>query len=151
MSDLTNLYHEVIVDHGKNPRNFGTLDQALSLQGFNPLCGDQLRLYLKITDGKITEAKFSGQGCAISVASASLMTQSVKGKTVEEAEALFKAFHSLIMQEQSAVTGIEGVLGKLMVLQGVSAYPSRIKCATLAWHTLNGILAGKTEAVSTEK
>lgn len=150
MSDLTSLYHEVIVDHGKTPRNFGTLDNALHLKGVNPLCGDQLTLYLKMDGDKIAEAKFSGQGCAISMASASLMTQALKGKTQSEAQSLFAAFHGLIMQEKTPEE-VSSILGKLMVLQGVAAYPSRIKCVNLAWHTLSGILSGKTEAVSTEK
>lgn len=150
MSDLMQLYHEVIVDHGKNPRNFGTLEGALELKGLNPLCGDQMTLYLKIENNKIVDVKFSGQGCAISTASNSLMTQAIKGKTLEEAQALFDAFHGLLMKEKSLME-VENILGKLVILQGVSAYPSRVKCASLGWHTLNALLHGQKEPVSTEK
>lgn len=150
MSDLSNLYHEVIVDHGKNPRNFGKLENALELKGLNPLCGDQLTLYVKLDAGKITEIKFSGQGCAISMASTSLMTQALKGKTEAEAKALFEAFHGLLMEEKTPEE-VNDILGKLIILRGVAAYPSRVKCATLAWHTLQGILSGKTQAISTER
>jgi len=150
MDNLVALYHEMIVDHGKNPRNFGVLEGVHELKGLNPLCGDQITLYVKIEGGKITDAKFSGQGCAISMASSSLMTQAIKGKTVVEAKTLFEAFHGLIMQETS-LDHVNPILGKLAVLQGVAAYPSRIKCATLAWHALNGILEGADAPVSTEK
>lgn len=149
MDNLTQLYHEVIIDHGKNPRNFGVLEGALELKGINPMCGDQITLYLKIEDGKIIDAKFNGQGCAISMASSSLMTQAVKGKTVDEAKILFDAFHGLLMAEQTPEQ-VSTILGKLMILQGVALYPSRIKCATLAWHTLNGVLSGEKKQVSTE-
>lgn len=150
MSDLAQLYHEVIVDHGKNPRNFGALKNALELQGLNPLCGDQMTLYLRIGQDRIVDAKFSGQGCAISMASCSLMTQAVKGKTVAEAKALFEAFHGLLMKEQ-ALENVEAILGKLAILQGVAEYPSRVKCASLGWHTLNALLDGQHEPISTEK
>lgn len=152
MTDLTQLYHEVIIDHGKNPRNYGVLDneKTRSLQGVNPLCGDQLTLYLDVEGGKIVEAKFVGHGCAISMASGSLMTQAVKGKTLEEAKALFEAFHGLLLKEKIPEE-VAKILGKLIILEGVAAYPSRIKCATLAWHTLNGILEGGREPVSTEE
>ncbi len=150
MTDLSALYHEVIVDHGKNPRNFGVLESALELKGVNPLCGDQLTLYLKIEGDKIVEARFTGKGCAISMASASLMTQAIKGKTCAEAKALFEAFHALLLQEKT-LKEVEGELGKLVILQGVAAYPSRVKCASLAWHALNGILSGEEGEISTEK
>lgn len=150
MSDLTHLYHEVIIDHGKNPRNFGLLEDALQLKGLNPLCGDQLTLYVRIEGDKIIDTKFSGHGCAISMASSSMMTQAIKGKTVREAQDLFEAFHGLLIQRKNASeTTVQ--LGKLAILQGVAAFPSRVKCATLAWHTLSNILAGRMEAVSTEK
>lgn len=149
MSDINQLYHEVIVDHGRHPRNFGTLDHALHLAGRNPLCGDMLTLYLQIKEGVIVDGKFDGQGCAISVASASLMLQSIKGKTVEEAKALFRAFHALITEQKSS-EDVEKLLGKLMILAGVAEYPSRVKCATLGWQTLMALLEGKKEAVSTE-
>ncbi len=150
MSDMSSLYHEVIIDHGKNPRNFGKIEDALELKGLNPLCGDQLTLYVKIDNDRIADVKFNGQGCAISMASSSLMTQAIKGKTLAEAKVLFTAFHDLVMQEQSP-EAVEAILGKLMILQGVKVYPSRIKCATLAWHALNAILEGKHGVVSTEK
>lgn len=146
MSELNTLYHELIIDHGRSPRNFGELPDAQELEGFNPLCGDRLTLYLKIHDHKITEVKFKGQGCAISVASASLMTQALKGKTIDEAKALFSAFHQMIVDKKVDET----ILGKLAILQGVAEFPSRIKCATLAWHTLNAMLQGQHERVSTE-
>jgi nitrogen fixation NifU-like protein len=149
MSQLNQLYHEVIVDHGRHPRNFGALANAKQLRGHNPLCGDELTLYLQIEAGQIKEARFDGQGCAISVASSSLMTQAIKGKTLAEAEALFSAFHAFLMEgHQDSKT--ETLLGKLVILKGVSEYPSRIKCATLAWHTLHALLQDEHEPVSTE-
>ncbi len=149
MSDLNQLYHEVIVDHGRHPRNFGTLPDAKKLRGHNPLCGDELTLYLQIEAGKIADVRFDGQGCAISVASTSLMTQAIKGKTLAEAEQLFGAFHGLMMAE-SQDAAKEALLGKLLILKGVAEYPSRVKCATLAWHTLHALLQNEHEPVSTE-
>jgi nitrogen fixation protein NifU and related proteins len=146
MSELNSLYHELIIDHGRAPRNFGELKDAEHLEGFNPLCGDRLTLYLKIEDNKITDVKFKGQGCAISVASASLMTQALKGKTLTEAKQLFHEFHEMVTQQKFDAD----VLGKLAILSGIAEFPSRIKCATLAWHTLNAILQGKHESVTTE-
>ena len=149
MSSLNQLYHEVIVDHGRHPRNFGALPDAKQLRGYNPLCGDELTLYLKIDQGLISDARFDGQGCAISMASTSLMTQAIKGKTLEEAENLFQNFHAFLMEDRhDEVT--EALLGKLVILKGVSEYPSRIKCATLAWHTLHALLKDEYEPVSTE-
>lgn len=147
MSEINTLYHELIIDHGRAPRNFGTLEDAISLEGFNPLCGDQLTLFLKIKDNHVEDAKFKGAGCAISVASASMMTQAIKGKTLDEAKQLFKAFHDMLVEKHVN----EEVLGKLSILQGVAKYPSRIKCATLAWHTLNGLLNGSHDRISTER
>jgi len=146
MSELSDLYQEVILDHYRRPRNFGTLAAAdRSAQGDNPLCGDRLSVQLKLKDGVIEDIRFRGAGCAISVASASLMTESVKGRTVEEARALFEKFHPMVLGRGSR----EG-LGKLEVFSGVSAFPVRVKCATLAWHTLKAALDGKGETVSTE-
>jgi len=148
MSDLRDLYQEVIFDHNRNPRNFGKLEGANhQAEGFNPLCGDRLTLYLKVDEaGIIQEVSFDGQGCAISVASASLMTEALRGKPVAEAEALFQAFHDLLTDGH----GHELDLGKLKVLEGVKAYPSRIKCATLAWHTLESALHDEEQPASTE-
>ncbi|MCX7122934.1 MAG: SUF system NifU family Fe-S cluster assembly protein [Gammaproteobacteria bacterium] len=149
MSSLNQLYHEVIVDHGRHPRNFGMLPDAKHLRGHNPLCGDELMLYLKIEQGMIVESRFDGQGCAISMASASLMTQAIKGKTLAEAEILFEHFHSFLINPHEDADA-DALLGKLVILKGVSEYPSRIKCATLAWHTLHALLKNEHEPVSTE-
>jgi len=148
MFDLKDLYQEVIVDHNRSPRNFGKLPGAnKTLEGFNPLCGDKLTLYLK-TDGVVIEdISFDGSGCAISVASASLMTEAMKGKTLEEAEKLFNVFHNLITTDEEA--DIEK-LGKLAALAGVKAYPARVKCASLCWHTLHSVIEGGTTPVHTE-
>lgn len=148
MFDLKDLYQQVIVDHNRNPRNFGVLENANStLEGFNPLCGDKLTLYLNIQDDKIEDISFDGSGCAISVASASLMTDMMKGKTKAEATELFNQFHDLVMSEDEIDFD---QFGKLAALAGVRDYPSRVKCATLCWHTLNSSLEGSDEAVSTE-
>lgn len=148
MSDLRELYQEVIFDHNRNPRNFGKparIDR--SSEGFNPLCGDRLTLYLMFgDDGRVAQAAFEGQGCAISTASASLMTESLKGKTEAEAEALFRQFHALVTGESEVDPA---TLGKLQVLAGVREFPARVKCATLAWHTLHAALHGEQQ-VSTE-
>jgi len=148
MSDLRELYQEVIFDHNRNPRNFGKPAQFdRSSEGFNPLCGDRLTLYLTFgPDGRVSQASFEGQGCAISTASASLMTESLKGKTEDEAEALFRQFHGMVM----GVGDVDpATLGKLQVLGGVREFPARVKCATLAWHTLHAALHGEQQ-VSTE-
>lgn len=147
--DLKELYQEVVVDHNRSPRNFGRIENAdRMLEGFNPLCGDRLTLYLNMDDGRISDIRFDGSGCAISVASASLMTEALKGRTVEEAERLFDAFHELLTAKQAAADPER--LGKLAALAGVRDYPTRIKCATLCWHTLNSLLHGADKAVSTE-
>lgn len=134
MSDLRELYQELIIDHGRHPRNLKRMENStVSKEGFNPLCGDRLTLFLKIDNDKIIDASFEGSGCAISMASASLMTESVKGKTIEDVKEIFETFHCLV------TTGTEtnmALLGKLAVLKGVCEYPSRVKCATLAWHTM---------------
>ena len=150
MSDLRALYQEMILDHNRNPRNFRIMEDAdRHVEGYNPLCGDRYTIYLKMGNGKISDVSFTGAGCAISKASASMMSSIIKGKTTEEAEALFVKFHDL-------VTGRNGVkedqedLGKLAVFGGVSEYPARVKCASLAWHTLKNALNAKTESVTTE-
>ncbi|MBP0632352.1 MULTISPECIES: Fe-S cluster assembly sulfur transfer protein SufU [unclassified Cupriavidus] len=148
MSDLRNLYQEVVVDHSRSPRNFGRLAAAnRSAEGFNPLCGDRLTLYLRIRDGVIEDASFEGSGCAIFTASASLMTETLKGKTEAQARALFSDFHALV----TAVPERAGVpMGKLEVLAGVREFPARVKCATLAWHTMQAALENSGRPVSTE-
>ncbi|RMD79503.1 MAG: SUF system NifU family Fe-S cluster assembly protein [Gammaproteobacteria bacterium] len=145
MSELRELYQEVIFDHNRHPRNYGPLPGAnREAQGHNPLCGDRITLRLLVDpEGVIREARFEGSGCAISTASASLMTEALKGRRVEEAEALFRRFHALVTGEAGEGRGEEGPpLGKLEVLAGVRAFPSRVKCATLAWHTLEAALRG---------
>jgi nitrogen fixation protein NifU and related proteins len=147
--DLRDLYQEVIFDHNRNPRNFRVIDNAdRQVEGFNPLCGDRLTLFLKMNGDVIEDASFQGSGCAISTASVSLMTEIIKGKTEAEAETLFKTFHEMTTGK-SEVIQLEAV-GKLAVLAGVREYPARVKCATLAWHTLDAALKNQTQAVSTE-
>ena len=143
MSDLRDLYQEVILDHNKRPRNFGPMAGATAqAQGHNPLCGDRVTVYVRIEDERIADVSFEGSGCAISRASASLMTDSVKGATVADADALFHAFQTL-MTAGPASTPDFGDIGKLEVLAGVRDYPSRIKCATLAWHALQAAMHGR--------
>lgn len=151
MADLRDLYQEVIVDHSKSPRNFHELPEAShQAEGFNPLCGDRLTLYLKIHDNRIEDVSFVGAGCAISTSSASLMTEQLKGKTIAEADTIFRDFHHYLTQESG--TGVEASrLGKLSILGGVRDYPSRVKCATLAWHTLHAALQNQADPVSTEQ
>jgi nitrogen fixation NifU-like protein len=148
--ELRDLYQDVVIDHGKRPRNFRKLEDATcTAEGFNPLCGDQLRIYLKLADGVIEDIAFQGAGCAISQASASLMTLAVKGKTPEQAQALFACVHTLLTEGPNArVTPAQ--LGKLAVLSGVWEFPVRVKCATLAWHTLRSALEGGSSQVTTE-
>ncbi len=147
MSDLRQLYQELILDHNKKPRNFRKLDGAhRSAEGFNPLCGDKITLYVRIADGVVEDIAFQGSGCAISTASASLMTAALKGKTLAEAEALFQNFHRLLTGQ----TADTAQLGKLAVFSGVNEFPVRVKCATLAWHTLRAALGGQDEPVTTE-
>lgn len=148
MSDLRDLYQEVVIDHGRRPRNFRALNPAThQAEGFNPLCGDRLTLYLNVDNGVIRDVGFQGSGCAISVASASLMTDHLKGKTAAEAEAIFRQFHSLMTDDGK--TGTDA-LGKLGVLSGVREFPTRVKCATLAWHTLHAALLHDAKPASTE-
>lgn len=147
--ELGELYQEVVLEHGRWPRNFRRMKDAhRKARGLNPLCGDEVTVYLKLRDDVVEDVSFEGIGCAISKASASLMTAGVKGKTVAEARALFDAFHALVTQGPGAVD-LEA-LGKLAVLSGVSEFPSRVKCASLAWHTLRSALEGREEAVFTE-
>jgi nitrogen fixation protein NifU and related proteins len=151
MSDLRGLYQDVILDHGKRPRNFRALTDARHAEGYNPLCGDKLTLYLKMDGDRIADASFQGSGCAISTASASILTESVKGKTQGEAEAMFEVFHDLVTGKAKGDSEPLGrSLGKLAVFSGVSEFPARVKCATLAWHTLKSALSGSPETVSTE-
>jgi len=149
MSDLRDLYQEVILEHSKSPRNYGDLANAnRKAEGFNPLCGDHFTIYLDIEGDSIRDIRFDGSGCAISKASASMMTQLVKGKTLAEAEKLFQQFHDLVTH--SPANHRKNELGKLAVFSNVSEYPVRVKCATLAWHTLHAALEGKQDLVSTE-
>lgn len=149
-TDLRALYQDVILDHGRQPRNFGALaEYTHRLEGYNPLCGDKLTLYLAVQDGVIHDIGFDGEGCAISVASASLMAEQLKSKTVADALALFTPMHHLLTTGELGVDN-DKALGKLAVLGGVSEFPARVKCATLAWHTLKGALSGETDQVSTE-
>ncbi|HLW53361.1 MAG TPA: SUF system NifU family Fe-S cluster assembly protein [Candidatus Angelobacter sp.] len=147
MSELRELYQEVILEHSKHPRNFRVLDSASHrAEGFNPLCGDRFTIYVDVQDGSIRDITFQGSGCAISKASASMMTQTLKGKSEGEAESMFTRFHDLVTGHGSRGED----LGKLAVFSGVSEFPLRVKCATLAWHALRAALQGKQEAVSTE-
>lgn len=148
--DLRELYQELIVDHSKQPRNFGPMPESnCHADGFNPLCGDKIRLYLKIEDNVIIETGFEGSGCAISTASASIMTEMLKGKTITQADALFELFHSMVTGSMGPNGGVAD-FGKLAVFSGVKGYPARVKCATLAWHTLRNALLGRDETAKTE-
>jgi len=153
MDDLRELYQEVILDHGRNPRNFRhPADCNRTAEGDNPLCGDQLTVYLKLgADGTVEDVAFEGRGCAISMASASMMTELVKGKTAAEAEALFEKFHHLVTDPDADIDGAadDEDLEKLVVLSGVRQFPMRVKCATLAWHTMTAAMEGKA-TVTTE-
>ncbi len=152
MDDLMALYQEVILDHNKWPRNFGELPAAdHRAEGNNPLCGDQLTVYLTVAAGRIVDIRFSGQGCAISTASASLMTEALKGKSEDEAAALFEAVHKLLTEQGSDESDANGDrLGKLTVLGGIKQYPMRVKCASLPWHTLRAALERSDRSVTTE-
>jgi nitrogen fixation NifU-like protein len=148
MADLRDLYQEVILEHSKAPRNYRELPSANhKAEGFNPLCGDHFTLYLDLDGDTIRDIGFQGSGCAISKASASMMTQSVKGKSKQEAEKLFSEFHKLVTGQAN---GNHANVGKLAAFSGVSEFPVRVKCATLAWHTLHAALEGKQETISTE-
>lgn len=150
MSELRELYQSVILDHNKKPRNFGVMEDAnRRADGHNPLCGDVIHLTLRVEDGRIQDLRFEGSGCAISTASASLMTQAVKGQKVEEALELFERFRTLVTSDPTKeVDGAD--LGKLAVFAGVREFPVRVKCATLAWHTLVNALEERSETAVTE-
>ena len=149
MSELSELYQQVILDHNKKPRNFRKLETANhTAEGYNPLCGDQLTIYMNLEDGRVTDVGFEGSGCAISKASASMMTQAVKGKSKEQAETLFKEFHSMVTGELDEENE-ENTLGNLKIFAGVREFPVRVKCATLPWHTMHAAL-NKEDQASTE-
>jgi nitrogen fixation protein NifU and related proteins len=149
MSDLRELYQQVILDHNKNPRNFHEMaDATRHIEGYNPLCGDHYTIFVRTDGDKIEDVSFTGNGCAISKASASVMSSTVKGKSKEEAENLFQTFHRLVTGDASGLSAAD--LGRLAAFSGVSEFPARVKCATLAWHTLKSALDGDAESVSTE-
>ena len=152
MSDMTDLYQQVILDHNRRPRNYGKLEGAnRQAEGFNPICGDHLTLYLRLNGDVIDDLRFEGEGCAISKASASIMTDSLKGKTAAEAETLFERIHAMLTSD--AAVDLEAQadeLGKLVVFSGVRDYPSRVKCASLSWHALHSALKDDETPVSTE-
>jgi len=150
MTDLRDLYQQVILDHNRKPKNFHALPGAnRKAQGYNPLCGDQITVYAKVEDGVIRDVAFEGSGCAISKASASMMTDGVAGKSEAEAERLFGLFHAMVTSEGGRSTP-SPELGKLAVFSGVCEFPVRVKCASLAWHTLRAAMKGTAEPVSTE-
>ncbi len=151
MSDLRQLYQEVILDHSRNPRNFGRLEGANhEAAGNNPLCGDQIMLYVKTEEGVVTDISFEGSGCAISTASASLMTEKLKGISVTEAEDIFERFHAMVTGDPNREAEGAKSLGKLGVLAGVREFPVRVKCASLAWHTFKAAIEESEKPVSTE-
>lgn len=146
-SDLRELYQEVIFDHNRHPRNFHAMgDASHTADGHNPLCGDQLTVYARVEDGVVQEASFVGHGCAISTASASLMTEAVKGQSIADVEALFKDMHAMLTEAQPE----DRDFGKLEVLSGVREFPARVKCATLAWHTLHNAITQARDTARTE-
>ncbi|BCG05142.1 iron-sulfur cluster assembly scaffold protein (plasmid) [Paraburkholderia sp. PGU19] len=151
MSSLRDLYQEVIFDHYRRPRNYHPVPNANhKAEGYNPLCGDRITLYLRIEDGVVKDAGFEGAGCAIAIASASLMTEALKGRTESEVETLFGSFHDMVTTPAGAPTQSEAGLGKLAVLSGVREFPARVKCATLAWHTLRAALQDERGTITTE-
>ena len=150
MSELRELYQTVILDHNKNPRNFGPLDDAnRQADGHNPLCGDRIRVMIRVRDGTVEDVRFEGSGCAISTASASLMTQAVKGRPLDEALKLFESFHAMVTADATSEVD-SGHLGKLAVFAGVREFPMRVKCATLAWHTLKNAVEDTDAVAKTE-
>lgn len=150
MSELSDLYQDVILDHNRSPRNFRVLaDANHRADGFNPLCGDKVTVFLKLDGDRIVDVTFQGSGCAISTASASLATAALKGKTIAEADALFALFHDMVTSDPTAEAQIDG-LGKLAAFAGVREFPTRIKCATLVWHTIKSAMKDESEVVSTE-
>ena len=148
--ELRELYQEVILDHSKRPRNFRALPEGHQAEGFNPLCGDRATVFVDLEDGRVKDASFVGSGCSISTASASMMTEAVKGKSAAEAEELFQRFHALITAPPDQAGGAHPELGKLAVFAGVCEFPVRVKCASLPWHTLKAALQGAGATVSTE-
>ena len=150
MFDSQELYQEIVMDHNRRPRNFGSMtDSTATSEGFNPLCGDQITLFLKVSEDIVEDISFEGVGCAISKSSASMMTEEVKGKSVEEALTVFQAFREMITAKNDGSKDSE-ILGDLEILKGVAQYPTRIKCATLSWHTLQAALQGTESDISTE-
>jgi nitrogen fixation protein NifU and related proteins len=146
--DIDGLYQETILDHSKRPRNHRKLEGAnRHAEGYNPLCGDKVTVYLKVENDRVVDASFQGSGCAISTASASILTETLRGKTKAEAEQLFEAFHDMVTGKP-VPPGVN--LGKLTVFSGVCEYPARVKCASLVWHTMHGALTGEDEPISTE-
>jgi nitrogen fixation protein NifU and related proteins len=150
MPDLRELYQQVILDHHKKPRNFRKLEKAnRQADGYNPLCGDKVSVYMEVEDGIIRDVSFIGAGCAISTASASMMTESLKGKSISDAELMFDRFHKLVTGDGNTDFDASA-LGKLAVFSGVREYPVRVKCASLAWHTMHAALEGREDTVATE-
>jgi nitrogen fixation NifU-like protein len=145
--ELRELYQDVIIEHSKRPRNFHALDHGQKAEGYNPLCGDTVTVYLDMDGERVSDCAFQGHGCAISTAAASVMTETLKGKTRAEADAIFNQYHDLVTGQRTADPE---QLGKLAVFAGVSEFPARVKCATLCWHTARAALEGKDEPVSTE-
>jgi nitrogen fixation NifU-like protein len=151
MDDLRELYQQIILDHNKSPKNYGKIvNCSHASEGYNPLCGDHIKIYAQVEDGIIKDIKFEGEGCAIAKASGSIMTALLKGKTVEEAEKLFKTFQDLITSEVDSEVDLDN-LGKLAVFAGVREFPTRVKCAGLAWHTVKAAIDEEDEIVSTEE
>jgi nitrogen fixation protein NifU and related proteins len=145
--DLRDLYQEVILDHNKRPRNFGVLEGGTHAAGHNPMCGDRVSVYVRMEEGRVAEARFTGNGCAISKASASMMTEAVTGRTPEEVRLMFGTFQEMVTGKAEAD---DEKVGKLVVLSGVKEYPSRVKCAMLAWHALQAAIEGASTTVTTE-
>ena len=151
MSELDELYQEVILDHNKSPRNFREMQEAnCRSEGYNPLCGDHVTIYVNLADGVIRDISFKGSGCAISKASASMMTTELKGKSAAEAERLFDSVHKMLTGDMDVEESELEDLGKLKILSGVCKFPARVKCASLAWHTVNAALKGTDQVTSTE-
>lgn len=151
MGDLRELYQEVILDHSRKPRNFREMEGATGkAEGFNPLCGDKVTIFVTMEGDQVVDISFQGNGCAISTASASVMTERLKGKTADEVEAIFKSFHNMVTGQPAEVTEATPEIGKLAIFKGVWEFPIRVKCATLAWHTLRAAMSGKSETISTE-
>ena len=150
MFDSQELYQEIVLDHNRRPRNFGSMtDSTATSEGFNPLCGDQITLFVKVSEDIVEDISFEGVGCAISKSSASMMTEEIKGKSVKEALTVFQAFREMITAKSDGFKDSE-ILGDLEILKGVAQYPTRIKCATLSWHTLQAALQGTEKDISTE-